>query len=237
MKKLTLITLSIIAFFIFATPRAEAQNIQLHYDTTRDCMTSTVEMFRPDFIGSTFFFIDLDYSPKVKGAYMELAREFNFWQESKLSWLSLHLEYNGGMDLNAGSYNNSWLGGLTYSGHSADFSKTWSLSAMYKAIPGTKDANDKKQVHNFQLTGVWGISFAKGWLSFSGFADYWREVRAWQDTKFIFLAEPQLWVNLNKIRGWDKINISVGSEVEISNNFVKKGFEVMPTIAVKWSFK
>ena len=108
---------------------------------------------------------------------------------------------------------------------------------MYKAIPGTLDGNGKKQVHNFQLTGVWGISFARGWCSFSGFIDYWREHRAWQGTKFILLSEPQLWVNLDKIRGWDKIHLSVGGELEISNNFVKKGFEVMPTIGMKWSFK
>ena len=237
MKKLYILSLLMGAVFTFAAPRAQAQNIQLHYDTNRDCVTSTVEMFRPDFIGSTFFFIDLDYSPKIHGAYIELAREFCFWQDSDLSWLSLHAEYNGGMDLTNGSYNNAWLGGLTYSGHSDDFSKTWSLSAMYKAIPGTLDGNGKKQVHNFQLTGVWGISFANGWCSFSGFIDYWREHRAWQGTKFILLSEPQLWLNLDKIRGWEKFHLSIGGELEISNNFVKKGFEVMPTIGMKWSFK
>ena len=47
---------------------ASAQNIQLHYDIGRECATTTVEMFRPDGGGSTFFFIDMDYSPKVTGA-------------------------------------------------------------------------------------------------------------------------------------------------------------------------
>ena len=45
-----------------------AQNLQLHYDLGRGCATTTAEMFRPDAAGSTFFFIDLDYSPKVTGA-------------------------------------------------------------------------------------------------------------------------------------------------------------------------
>ena len=48
--------------------KVQAQNLQLFYDAGRGCATSTVEMFRPDAGGSTFFFIDFDYSPKVSGA-------------------------------------------------------------------------------------------------------------------------------------------------------------------------
>lgn len=216
--------------------RSNAQNIQVLYDTERDCVTSTVEMFRPDNWGSTFFFVDMDYTPKVQGAYWEIARELCFWKDSKLSWLSLHLEFDGGLNTTAGSFNNSWLAGLTYSGHSKDFSKTWSISAMYKLIPDTKDASGDAQEHNFQITGVWGINFAKGWCSFSGFIDFWREMRPWQDTEYIFLAEPQFWVNLNKIKGWENINLSVGGEVELSNNFVEEGFRAMPAIGAKWTF-
>lgn len=193
-------------------------------------------MFKPDAFGSTFFFVDMDFSEKMEGAYFEIARELCFWQDSKVNWLSVHVEFNGGMNNIAGSFNNAWLGGLTYSGHSADFSKTWSLSAMYKAIPGTLDAKGKKQVHNFQITGVWGINFANGWCTFNGFADFWREVRSWQDTEFIFLTEPQFWVNLNKVKGWEKINLSVGGEVEMSSNFVDKGFYVRPAVGAKWTF-
>ena len=146
---------------MFVSFKVSAQNIQLHYDFSRKCVTSTVEMFRADKYGSTFFFIDLDFNPRVKGVYGEISREFCFWQESKLNWLSVHVEYNGGMD-GGFSFNNNWLGGLTYSGHSNDWSKTWSLSAMYKAIPGNS------QVHNFQLTGVWNLDFFDHWLSFNG---------------------------------------------------------------------
>ena len=214
---------------------AKAQNVQLFYDFGRNCVTSTVEMFRPDGGGSTFFFIDFDYNPQAYGAYWEIARELNFWQDSKLNWLSIHLEYNGGLN-NTMSFNNAFLGGLTYSGHSKDFTKTWSLSAMYKVIPGTIGLNGTKQIHNFQITGVWGIEFAKGWCTFSGFADFWCEPRAWQGTEYIFITEPQFWVNLNRIKGWDKVNLSIGSEVELSTNFVKKGFAVMPTVGAKWTF-
>ena len=216
--------------------RSNAQNIQVLYDTERDCVTSTVEMFRPDNWGSTFFFVDMDYTPKVQGAYWEIARELCFWKESKLSWLSVHLEFDGGLNTAAGAFNNSWLAGLTYSGHSKDFSRTWSISAMYKLIPDTKDAAGKAQEHNFQITGVWGIQFAKGWCTFSGFVDFWREMRPWQDTEFIWLAEPQFWVNLNRIKGWENINLSVGGEVELSHNFVEEGFRAMPALGAKWTF-
>ena len=234
MKKFTF-ALTAVLMTLVAT-NAMAQNVQLHYDFGRQAATSTVEMFRPDAGGSTFFFVDLDYSPKVSGAYWEISREFCFWQESKVNWLSVHVEYNGGLNTAAGSFNNAILGGLTYSGHSKDWSKTWSISAMYKAIPGTIGLQGQKQPHNFQITGVWNLDFFNHWISFNGFADFWREARGWQGTQYIFIAEPQLWVNLNKIKGMDKVNLSVGSEVELSCNFVHKGFQAYPTVALKYAF-
>lgn len=249
---------------------AFAQNVQLHYDfghnmykgkdgkdlQSRGYLTTTVEMFKPDSWGSTYFFVDMDYMSNSKaegatktagvlGAYWEISRELCFWQNTKMDWLSLHVEYNGGLT-NKMSFNNAWLAGLTYSGHSKNFSKTWSISAMYKLIPGTVDGAGKKQVHNFQLTGVWGINFAHGWCTFSGFVDFWREHRPWQGklneagvptgTQFIALSEPQFWVNLNQIKGMEKVNLSLGGEVELSYNFANTGFYCIPTLAAKWSF-
>ena len=234
MKKL--IQILVVGFAIFQATDAKAQTLELFYDPGRGCATSTVEMFRPDDFGSTFFFVDMDYAPKMTGAYWEIAREFCFWKDTQMSWLSAHIEYNGGLSSAAGMFNNSWLAGATYSGHSADFSKTWSLSAMYKIIPGTIGLNGARQPHSFQITGVWGIEFANGWCSFSGFADFWREPRIWQNTNFIFITEPQIWLNLNKIDGWEKINLSVGAELECSVNFFKKGFKMLPALGVKWTF-
>jgi hypothetical protein len=225
-----------VAMLLSAASNIMAQNVQLHYDFGRNAATTTVEMFRPDGGGSTFFFVDMDYSPKVSGAYWEISRELCFWQQSKVNWLSVHVEYDGGLNTTAGSFNNAILGGLTYSGHPKDWSKTWSITASYKAIPGTRGLDGSAQPHNFQITGVWNLDFFDHWLSFNGFADFWREARPWQGTEYIFIAEPQLWVNLNKIKGWDKVNLSLGTEVEISNNFVQKGFDVMPTLAAKWTF-
>ena len=231
MKKIFTITV-----ILAAAINLKAQNIQLHYDFGRECATTTVEMFRPDGGGSTYFFIDMDYSPKVTGAYWEISRELCFWQDSKVNWLSAHIEYNGGLNTAAGAFNNCWLAGATYSGHSEDYSKTWSLTAAYKLIPRTVGLNGSRQPHNFQITGVWNLDFFNHWLSFNGFFDLWREHRPWQGTEFIFMTEPQLWVNLRNIKGWEKINLSLGTEVELSANFVGKGFQAMPTLAAKWSF-
>lgn len=235
MKK-TARLMALIAAMMCLPVASMAQNLQVLYDTNRGCVTSTFEMFRPDAFGSTFCFVDMDYSPKAVGAYTEISRELCFWQDSEWNWLSVHAEFNGGLNTAVGSFNNAWLLGLTYSGHTADFSKTWSVTASYKAIPGTIGLKGQKQPHNFQITGVWGISFLNGWCSFSGFADLWREARSWQGTNFIFISEPQLWVNLNNIEGWENINLSVGGEVELSNNFVAKGFNVMPALGAKWTF-
>ena len=65
---------------------------------------------------------------------------------------------------------------------------------MYKAIPGNVS------VSNFQITGVWNLDFLDHWLSFNGYFDFWHEKNVMMGTEYIFTAEPQLWVNLNKIK-------------------------------------
>lgn len=234
---------------VTASAGVSAQNVQLHYDfgsllysdldsdhANRSPYTSTVEMFHPDDFGSTFFFVDMDYNDGVSGAYWEISRELCFWKGSSLEWLSAHFEYNGGLSTAVGSFNNAYLLGATCSGHNNDFSATWSVSAMYKNIPHTKDRDGNNQTHNYQLTGVWNISLLDNWMLFSGFIDFWSEPRPWQNTTHILLAEPQIWLNLNKISRMEKVNLSVGSEVELSNNFVSKGFYAVPTLAAKWTF-
>lgn len=216
---------------------AFAQNVQLHYDfghsiysdeKERPKLTTTVEMFKPDKWGSTFFFVDMDYTSKgVAGAYWEIARELKFWNGP----ISAHLEYNGGLNY----INNAYLLGATYTWNSADFSKVFSFTPMYKYI------QKNPSPHNFQLTGVWNVNFGKGKFTFSGFADFWREKHSSIEGKahdFVFITEPQFWVNLNKFNGVDKdFNLSVGTEWELSNNFaVYEGFKFNPTLALKWSF-
>jgi len=230
--------LSICAFTLLALTAAKAQNVQFHYDfgkhiyskdfADRSMLTTTVEMFKPDKWGSTFFFIDMDHTSKgVQLSYWEIARELKFWEGP----LSLHLEYNGG-NSNAFSLSNAYLGGLTYTYNNASFSKGFTLSTLYKYI------QEQSKPHNFQLTGTWYVNFGKNGIgTFMGFADFWREKQVTGAGDYVFLAEPQLWLNLNKIDCVDdNFNLSIGSELELRNDFIISGFYAIPTLAVKWSF-
>mgnify|MGYP004701963683 CR=1 FL=1 len=219
--------------FISSGIYLEAQNVQLHYDMGegRSFFTTTVEMFRPDNWGSTFFFIDMDYSSDTRNvdnglslAYWEIARSFK-WNENQK--LQPRVEYNGGVfKLNGEDtpfipIENSLLAGVERTFASADFSRIFTLQANYKRIQAKEDAS-------FQITGVWTVQMLEGKVTFSGFADFWKEDMFW-GTHFRFLAEPQIWYNATK-------NLSIGSEIELSNNFVADEFKVMPTAAVKYTF-
>ena len=216
-----------------------AQNIQLHYDFGKDrkYVTTTVEMFKPDKLGNTFFFIDFDYGipeqDMMSTAYFEIARVMSI----KKTPFGIHGEYNGGFgksnnyDGTPSNYtiNNAWLGGVDYSWNAKDFSKGFSLKVLYKEI--------QKKQHSFQLTGVWYVNFAKGKMAFTGFADFWKEDNNFflnadpgTKTQYVFLSEPQLWYNICS-------HFAVGGEVELSNNFaLNKGFMVNPTLGAKWTF-
>ena len=234
MKKL----LTLFSFFV-ACSALHAQNVQLHYDMgeTRKFLTSTVESFKTDKYGSTFYFIDIDYGKGgdkgIEGpqlGYFEIARGIKFWK----SPFELHVEYNGGFGQfratpynGAYTINDAWLFGGNYTWNSKDWSKIFTLQMMYKNIRGKNDMS-------FQITGVWNLQFFKNRVTLDGFADFWREdniVGPQGNTKatdFVFLTEPQFWFNVNK-------QFSIGSEVETSVNFAgHKGFMCNPTIAVKW---
>lgn len=224
MRKFTFIILFVVIALI-----AKSQNIQLHYDLSSDrgYLTTTVEKFAPDKYGSTFFFIDFNHSKEgPTEAYWELARELKNWDAP----FSVHLEYNGGLNrVVPFAIYNAYLFGGTYSWNASDFSKGFSVSAMYKNIQG------KSSPHNFQLTGVWYLNMLDGKVSFTGFADFWKEESDFNfdgtvDTDFVFLAEPQLWYNINK-------SFSAGGEVEVGYNFGgMEGLNIYPTLAAKWTF-
>lgn len=240
-------TLALVA----TTMAAPAQNVQLHYDLghslyndlgNRPSVTTTVEMFKPDTWGSTYLFTDIDYQRDgVAGAYWEIAREFNVTKNKQ--W-AFHVEYNGGLNSdedtwNATRFQHAVLAGGAWNWHSADFSRTFSVQALWKYYFKNRHYG-ARPFNGFQLTEVWGIQFAKGFCTFSGFCDLWYDPSA--NGKWIVIFEPQFWWNLNKFKGWEKINLSVGTEWELSNNFVwnDKGehnrFYFIPTIAAKWTF-
>ena len=218
-------TLALVA----TTVAAPAQNVQLHYDLghslyndlgNRPSVTTTVEMFKPDTWGSTYLFTDIDYQRDgVAGAYWEIAREFNVTKNKQ--W-AFHVEYNGGLNSdedtwNATRFQHAVLAGGAWNWHSADFSRTFSVQALWKYYFKNRHYG-ARPFNGFQLTEVWGIQFAKGFCTFSGFCDLWYDPSA--NGKWIVISEPQFWWNLNKFKGWEKINLSVGTEWELSNNFV-----------------
>lgn len=223
-------------------------NVQLHYDlgyaaygadlASRQRMTATVENFSADKWGSTYFFIDADFGDNVlRGAYGEISREF---QTSGMP-VALHVEYNGGLSYGTGhgdgyAYGDAYLGGVAYNWNSRDFTKGFSVQAMYKYL-----AKNGPYCHSWQLTGVWRDTFAKGLCTFSGFIDLWHNNTV--NGNLILLAEPQFWFNLAPLkRVSDDCKLSVGTEVEVSNNFVypdggkNNRLYAIPTLACKWTF-
>lgn len=244
-------------FSLLAAGAFAQTNLQVFYDFGKDrkYITSTLEMFKSDNWGNTFFFVDYDYNWKngkdkvisPNSTYMEIARCLNFWGESALAPLSLQIEYNGGV----GSYyydqagvryhapfyvENAWLFGVDYFLHSEDFSNTLNLKVLYKHWAESKGTP-------LQFTAVWGMQnlFGVEGLRFSGFADFWGQDQTFtlsddskKDTKWVFISEPQLWYNIGSLFGCPNFNI--GGEVEISNNFTQEGFMCNPCLGVKWDF-
>jgi len=235
MKKL------IFAVFVLAATALQAQtNLQVMYDfgNGRKNVTSTLEMFKPDKWGDTFFFVDMEFNggadKQPSLAYMEIARCLKFWDAP----FSAHVEYNGGLLLSGAAgfpINNAYLAGVDYAWHDKGFSKFLNFKVLYKNIQG-------KNPNSFQLTGVWNLNYLNKKLTVSGFADFWREdnmnftdakgnvLATPTNTKFVFISEPQIWYNVNQ-------NLSLGGEVEIATNFgTVDGWKVCPALGAKWNF-
>ena len=201
-----------------------AQNLQLHYEASedREYFVSTLEMFKPDNYGTTFWFVDMEYAtPGVKGvslSYWEIARSFTL----PLNNLSATVQYNDGV-ANFGSLGQVWLAGVNYY---LDLGfVVLPIDILYRAAQGA-DSPD------FQLTTTWFVPLMDSHVEFAGFVDFWSQDKMGTDDKqFVVLAEPQIWYQANE-------HLSVGSEVEISNNFIfgADGIQVLPTLGLRWSF-
>ena len=243
MKKALLIVALVATAFC-----ANAQvNIQEQYDFKREHLTTTLEMFKTDNWGSTFFFTDI-YHPQQFSAptdyYTEIARGINFWQNTKLGALSAHVEWNGGVGYRTNkdvtsyySVSNAWLFGAEYFLHSEDFRYTLTLEVLYKKISGqwmidemAPEARPYDKVSDvpLQFTIVWGCNniFGVNGLNFSGFADFWWENVNWgikdngdpDNTSVVFISEPQLWYNVGQF--FNCPNLFLGGEIEMAYNFV-----------------
>ena len=235
--------LAVLLFLAAAMPASAQLNIQLHDDyghaiygkelSNRPEITATIENFTADKWGSTYFFVDADFGDNsMKSVYAELSRELRFWKAP----ISIHVEYNGGLS-GAGCYNDAYLLGAAYNWANKDFTRTFSVQTLYRYLAkqqiGTK--------HSWQLTTVWGIHFAKGLCSFTGYADLWHDNSV--NGSLVFSSEPQFWVNFAALKNVsDKFKLSVGLEVELCNNLVwpsdgiNNRFYAIPTTALKWTF-
>ena len=207
MKKLFLFAVMAAAAFT-----AQAQNIQLHYDfgrniytgeeANRQKVTVTLEQFKADQWGSWFYFVDVDLSRHfTESAYTEISREINLGKDLPFA---AHVEYDGGLS-KTGSFQQAGLIGGAYNGHTADFSKTWSVQLMYKQY--FKSYDNTHSYASAQLTGVWGMNFLNDKLRFAGFIDFWRGEKANGHGCMVILSEPQLWYNITP-------NLAVGTEWE-----------------------
>lgn len=248
MKKLK--SLVLMALALLPASKALAQtNAQVLYDfgTDRKYVTLTLEMFKQDKWGSTYFFVDHDFNydkmdpnsdnVSLGGTYTEISRALNFWKDSNLKNWSLHAEYNGGITKNY-PINNAWLFGVEYLIHDATYKNTLNLDVLYKTI------RKKDQNVPMQLTAVWTCNdlFGVKGLKFDGFADFWWETHGTFDgdgqaktRHTVFITEPQLWYNVGQHFGCD--NLSLGGEVEITNNFGSTdGAKVRPCLGMKWDF-
>lgn len=244
MKKIVLV-----AALLMATIGLKAQtNIQEMWDYNRAQFTTTLEMFKADNWGSTFFFVDIYHKTDQTTPtdfYTEIARALNFWKDSKLGALSLHVEWNGGCGIYStpgydswGGYQvkNAWLFGVEYFLHNADFTNTFTFELMYKRISGQKALDDAPALMRYfdkvsdfpiQFTFVWGMQnlFNVKGLTFSGFLDIWGENNNWgltndlklDNTQWVILSEPQIWYNVGQHFGCENLNI--GGEVELAYNF------------------
>ena len=239
MKKILLSAL----LWMATIPMFAQLNVQLHYDfadalygkelSNRPHWTATIENFKADKWGSTYFFVDLDFGGNtMKSAYAEISREFKLGT----SPFAAHIEYNGGLS-GGGSYNDAYLAGAAWNWANQDFSKTFSFQVLYKylarQVVGSK--------HSWQLTTVWGIHFAKGLCTFSGYADVWQDNSV--KGNLVLSSEPQFWFNLNALESVpDDFLLSLGTEVELTKSLVwptdglNDRFYAIPTLAAKWTF-
>ena len=199
-----------------------AQNLQLHYETAKDrgYFVSTLEMFQPDAYGSTFWFVDMEYDSQndhgMSLGYWEIARVFQLPVER----LSATVQYNDGV-ASFGALGQTWLVGVNY---------VFQLGAVDIPLDILYRAQEGADGPDVQLTATWFQPLLDGHLEWSGFLDIWSQDGA-GGTDWVLLSEPQLWYNAND-------HFAVGSEVEISSNFVfgETGLVFKPTLGLRWTF-
>jgi hypothetical protein len=232
----------IVLILLFTPLMAGAQNLQMQYDFGKDrkFCTATLEMFKPDTLGSTYWFVDFDFnlpgSPRsMSAAYWEISRDFyipGLRKKNAFDELTFHLEYNDGFTaytdtgdyLAAASYNSVFLVGFSHPLKIGSFVLT---TQWLCRMPRGMDVPD------FQFTVVWFQPVFKGKMLLTGFADLWSQDKIADPDKkeVVFQTEPQLWYLITP-------KIALGGEVEISKNFPvgPNEWQFNPTLGFRWEF-
>jgi hypothetical protein len=230
--------------FLLTSIIVSAQNLQLHYDFGKDrkFITATLEMFKPDTLGSTFWFVDFDHNSNfdydgdlrsMSAAYWEISREFYIPGIKKikgLEQLAFHIEYNDGFAtgrdttnnlMTAFSYNSVFLTGFSYP---VKIGNTVFTTMLLCRLPRGMSSPD------FQFTTTWYQPLWKDRILLTGFIDIWSQDRG-DKKEIVFQSEPQLWFMITH-------KIAVGGEVEIDKNFPygPGKWELFPTLGFRWEF-
>jgi Domain of unknown function (DUF5020) len=236
----------LISFFL-ETLTLSAQNLQLHYDFGKDrkFFTATLEMFKPDSLGSTYWFVDFDHNSNfdfsdefrsMSAAYWEISREFyipGIRKTKGLEQFAFHIEYDDGFMagrdtasniMMAFTYNSVFLTGFSYP---VRIGKTVFSTMLLCRLPRGMYRPD------FQFTTTWFRMVWKNRLLLTGFMDIWSQdkVDNRDEKEIVFQSEPQIWFMITP-------KIALGSEFEIDRNFPygPQPWELFPTLGFRWEF-
>jgi len=233
----------IVLVLLFISCIVKSQNLQMHYDFGEDrkFYTATLEMFKPDTLGSTFWFVDFDFnfpgSPRsMSAAYWEISRDFyipGLRKNPAFDQLTFHIEYNDGFTaykedtsdlMGSFTYNSVFLTGFT---HPIRVGQVVLTSQWLCRMPRGMDVPD------FQFTLIWFRPVFKGKVLITGYADFYSQDKISDPDKkeLVFQTEPQLWYLISP-------KIALGGEIEISKNFPfgPDEWKLMPTLGFRWEF-
>jgi len=236
----------ILVSFLLASCFISAQNFQLHYDFGKDrkFLTATLEMFKPDTLGSTFWFVDFDHNSgfdyelrSMSAAYWEISREFYIPGIKKIKGLenlAFHVEYNDGFaafhdsdtskSMIAISYNSVFLTGFSYP---VRIGNTVFSTMLLCRLPRGMNTPD------IQFTTTWFQPVWKNRILLTGFIDVWSQdkMENREEKEIIVQSEPQIWVMITP-------KIALGGELEIDKNFPygPRPWELFPTLGFRWEF-
>lgn len=203
--------------------------------------TAVVENWSVDNWGDNYLSAGFGLKAKpvsLGGAWLEYARNFNFWhQVPVLKDFSLQAEFNGRVNMD----NFNALFGLSYT-LPLKGDDVLRFSVLYKTFSGNARSSVPAQLtvlwRLYDLFSIQGLVFRgtlKGWGENINY--WWGDPNPLEGGKqyFCIEAQPQLWYAVGQFFGAGKL--SIGGEVALSYNWLGcRGFHVYPSAGVKLQF-